>query len=64
MKMYLFKDKIKTITIKEIFLIIIILFLIQFVFNELNIIHIDFKYMYLVIIAYILFKLRDCIFSL
>ena len=64
MEMYLFKDKIKTVTIKEIFSIIIILFLIQFVFNELNIIHIDFKYMYLVIIAYILFKLRDCIFSL
>ena len=64
MEMYLFKDKIKTVTIKEIFSIIIILFLIQFVLNELNIIHIDFKYMYLVIIAYILFKLRDCIFSL
>lgn len=64
MEMYLFKDKIKTVTIKEIFSIIIVLFLIQFVLNELNIIHIDFKYMYLVIIAYILFKLRDCIFSL
>lgn len=64
MEMYLFKDKIKTVTIKEIFSIIIILFLIQFVLNELNIIRIDFKYMYLVIIAYILFKLRDCIFSL
>ena len=46
MEMYLFKDKIKTVTIKEIFSIIIILFLIQFVLNELNIIHIDFKYMY------------------
>lgn len=64
MEMYLFKDKIKTVTIKEIFSIIIVLFLIQFVFNELNIINIDFKYVYLVIIAYILFKLRDCIFSL
>ena len=30
----------------------------------MNIINIDFKYVYLVIIAYILFKLRDCIFSL
>jgi hypothetical protein len=62
--MTLFNDKLKNITLKEVLILIIILFLIQSSFNFLNIFHFDTIWIYIFIIFYFIFKLRDDIFSI
>lgn len=61
--MSLFNDKLKKITLKELLFLIIILFLIQYSINTLNIVHIDVTWIYIFIIFYFIFKLKDEIFS-
>lgn len=62
--MSLCNDKIKKITLKELLSLIIVLFIIQYLFNYLNIIHIDIVWFYVFILIYFIFKLREDIFSL
>ena len=62
--MSLFNDKLKNITLKELLSLIIILFVIQYLFNALNIVHIDSLWIYIFVIFYFVFKLRAEIFSL
>ena len=61
--MSLFNDKLKKITLKELLSLIIILFVIQYFINVLNIVHIDSFWIYIFIIFYFIFKLRAEIFS-
>lgn len=61
--MSLFNDKLKKITLKELLSLIIILFVIQYSINTLNIVHIDTFWIYIFIIFYFIFKLKDEIFS-
>ncbi len=61
--MSLFNDKLKKITLKELLSLIIILFVIQYLINALNIVHIDSFWIYIFIIFYFIFKLRAEIFS-
>ena len=62
--MSLFNDKLKKITLKELLSLIIILFVIQYLINALNIVHIDSFWIYIFIIFYFIFKLRAEIFSI
>ena len=62
--MSLFNDKLKKITLKEILSLIIFLFLIQYFFNSLNIVQIDVVWIYILVIFYFIFKLKDEIFSI
>lgn len=62
--MSLFNQKLKNITLKEIFSLIIILFLIQFFLNTLNIIQIDACWIYIFVIFFIFFKLRNEFFTI
>ena len=57
--MSLFNDKLKEITLKEILVLIIVLFIFQYFFNALNIVHIDAVWIYILIIFYFIFKLKD-----
>ena len=57
--MSLFNEKIKNIPLNEVLVLIIILFIIQFIFNSLNIVHINSIWIYLFIIFYFFYKLRD-----
>ncbi len=57
--MTLFNDMLKRITLKELLSVIIILFVIQYLINTLNIIHIDIVWVYILIIFYFIFKLKD-----
>lgn len=61
--MSLFNDKLKKITLKELLSLIIILFVIQYFINALNIVRIDSFWIYIFIIFYFIFKLRAEIFS-
>lgn len=61
--MSLFNDKLKKITLKELLSLIIILFVIQYFINALNIVHIDSFWIYIFIIFYFIFKIRAEIFS-
>ena len=61
--MSLFNDKLKKITLKELLPLIIVLFVIQYFINALNIVHIDSFWIYIFIIFYFIFKLRAEIFS-
>lgn len=61
--MSVFNEKIKTITLKELLSLIIILFLVQFLINSLNIVNISSTWIYVCIIAYFIYKLRDCFSS-
>ena len=61
--MSLFNEKLKKITLKELLSLIIILFVIQYLINALNIVHIDSFWIYIFIIFYFIFKLRAEIFS-
>ena len=61
--MSLFNEKLKTITLKELLILIIALFLIQYLINTLNIIHIDSVWIYIFIIFFFFFKLKDELFS-
>ena len=56
--MSLFNEKIKKITLKELLLLIIVLFAVIYFFNSLNIVHIDSVWIYIFIIFYFIFKLR------
>ena len=62
--MSLFNDKLKKITLKELLSLIIILFVIQYFINALNIVHIDSFWIYIFIIFYFIFKLKTEIFSI
>ena len=62
--MSLFNDKLKKITLKELLSLIIILFVIQYFINALNIVHIDSFWIYIFIIFYFIFKIRAEIFSI
>lgn len=57
-------EKLKKITLKEILSLIIILFVIQYSINTLNIVHIDVYWIYIFIIIYFIFKLRDEVLSI
>ncbi len=61
--MSLFNDKLKKITLKELLPLIIVLFVIQYFINALNIVHIDSFWIYIFIIFYFFFKIRAEIFS-
>ena len=61
--MSLFNEKLKKITLKELLSLIIILFVIQYSINTLNIVHIDTFWIYIFIIFYFIFKLKDEISS-
>lgn len=57
--MSLFNEKLKNISLKEVLILIIILFIIQFIFNSLNIVHINSVWIYICIIFYFIFRLKD-----
>ena len=57
--MSLFNDKLKKITLKEVLSLIIVLFIIQYLINTLNIVQIDTIWIYIFIIFYFIFKLRS-----
>ncbi len=59
-----FNDKLKNITLKEVLSLIIVLFVIQYMLNVLNIVHIDSVWIYIFIIFYFIFKLKNEIFSI
>ena len=62
--MSLFNDKLKKITLKELLSLVILLFLIQYFFNSLNIVHIDSVWIYILLIFYFIFKLKNELFSI
>ena len=55
--MSLFNEKIRVISLKEILSIIILLFLVQYFLNTLNIVQLDSIWIYILLIFYIIFKL-------
>ena len=57
--MSLFNEKLGDIRLKEVLSLIIFLFLIQYFLNALNIVHIDSFWIYLLLILYFIYKLRD-----
>ena len=61
--MSLFNDKIKTITLKELLTVIVLLFFIQFFINSFNIVKISSTWIYVLIIIYFAYKLKDCFSS-
>lgn len=58
--MSLINDSLKNITLKELSIVIILLYLIYYVLNSFNIIHFDTIWVYFFIIVYFLFKFRHC----
>lgn len=58
--MSLFNDTLKKITLKELFSFIILLFIIQFFLNFLNIVNINYVWIYVGVIFYFIFKFRKC----
>lgn len=59
-----FNDKLKSITIREVCILIIVLFIIYYSLNDLKIIKLDSVWIYIFIIGYFIFKLRCCFSSL
>lgn len=59
--MSLFNEKLKKISLIEVLSIFLVLFIIQYLFNSLNIVHIDTIWIYILIIFYFIFKLKDAI---
>ena len=59
-----FNVKLKNITLKEVLTLIIILFVIQYILNVLNIVQIDSVWIYIFIIIYFIFKLKNEIFTI
>ena len=57
--MSLFNDKLKKITLKEILILLILLFLIQYGVNSTGVFYIDSAWIYVAIIFYFIFKLKD-----
>jgi len=62
--MSLINEKLKKITLKELLSLIILLFLIQYFLNFLNIIHIDSIWIYVLVVFYFIFKVKDELFSI
>lgn len=58
-KMSLFNNQLKKITLKELLILIIVLFLVQITFSYLNIFYIDYIWIYSVVILFFVFRLRD-----
>ena len=58
-KMSLFNDQLKKITLKELLVLIIVLFLVRITFSYLNIFYIDYIWIYSVVILFFVFKLKD-----
>ena len=56
--MSLFNEKLKVIPLKELLSILILLFLLQYFLDSLNIVHFDPIWIYLLLIFYIIFKLE------
>lgn len=59
--MSLFNEKLKKITLKETLSFFIVLFVIHYLLNSLNIVQIDTIWIYIFIIFYFVFKLKDVI---
>ena len=59
--MSLFNEKLKQITLKEMLSFLIVLFIIHYLLNSLNIVHIGVVWVYIFIIFYFIFKLKDVI---
>ena len=57
--MSLFNEKLKEITLKETLSFFLLLFIIQYLLNSLNIVHIDTIWIYIFIIFFFVFKLKD-----
>jgi len=57
--MSLFNEKLKNIRLKEVLSLIISLFLVQYFLNVFEIVHIDSFWIYLVLILYLMYRLRD-----
>ena len=57
--MSLFNEKLKKITLKETLSFFILLFIIQYLLNSLNIVQIDTIWIYIFIIFFFVFKLKD-----
>ena len=57
--MSLFNEKLKKITLKELLSLIIVLFIIQYLINKLNIVQVDSYWIYIFIIFYFIFKLKS-----
>lgn len=62
--MSLFNDKLKAITLKELFTFIVVLFFIYFLFNHFGIVRLSSVWIYVAIIGYFIYKLRCCLSSL
>ena len=62
--MSLFNDKLKTITLKEVCVLIVVLSAVYFIFNSFDIMEFDSIWVYIFIIAYFIYKLRCCFSSL
>lgn len=56
--MSLFKEKLKNITLKELLSLIIILFLIQYILNTLNVIKVEMFWVYVVVIIFFIYKFK------
>lgn len=63
-KMSLFNNTFDEINLIEFLLLIIILFIVQFCFDYLKIIHIDSAFLYILVIIYFVFKLKKHLFLL
>lgn len=61
--MSLFNDTLKNISLKPVFSLIVVLFIIQFSLNSLNVVQINSVYIYLCVIFYFIWKFRHCISS-
>lgn len=57
--MSLFNDKLKQISLKEVISLMIVLFVLIFIINQLNIFHIDPIFINIVLICYILYKIGN-----
>lgn len=62
--MSLFNEKLKKITLKEVLILVILLFLIQYFLNTLNTVQIDTVWIYIFIIFYFILKLKTEFFSI
>lgn len=59
-----FNEKLKKITLKELLSLIVVLFLIQYLLNSLNIVQIDSSWIYIIVIFYFIFKTKAEFFSI
>ena len=62
--MSLLNDKLKTISLKEVCVAIILLFIVYYLFDISNIIKVNPVWIYIILIGYFIFKLRCCFSSL